>query len=134
VNTPLKSVDAITLFVEDPQRSKTFYQDVFGQPMIHEDENAVAFRFDNTIVNLLEMPAARELIEPAAVGVGETGSRFQFTIGVEDVDAVCTELAAQGVTLLNGPMDRPWGIRTASFTDPDGHIWEIAHQLPKAEE
>ena len=28
--------------------------------------------------------------------------------------------------LLNGPMDRPWGIRTASFRDPGGHIWEIA--------
>ena len=25
-----------------------------------------------------------------------------------------------------GPMDRPWGIRTASFRDPGGHIWEIA--------
>jgi lactoylglutathione lyase len=30
------------------------------------------------------------------------------------------------VELLNGPMDRPWGIRTASFLDPGGHIWEIA--------
>jgi uncharacterized glyoxalase superfamily protein PhnB len=30
------------------------------------------------------------------------------------------------VDLLNGPMDRPWGIRTASFRDPGGHIWEIA--------
>jgi uncharacterized glyoxalase superfamily protein PhnB len=35
------------------------------------------------------------------------------------------------VTLLNGPMDREWGMRTASFTDPDGHIWEIAQQLPQ---
>ncbi len=32
-----------------------------------------------------------------------------------------------GVVLLNGPMDRSWGIRTASFSDPGGHIWEIAH-------
>lgn len=36
------------------------------------------------------------------------------------------KLAARGVALLNGPMDRPWGIRTASFRDPGGHIWEIA--------
>ncbi len=35
--------------------------------------------------------------------------------------------------LLNGPIDREWGVRTASFTDPDGHIWEIAEQLPDAE-
>ena len=49
-----------------------------------------------------------------------------FTISVGDVDAMCTELLSRGVKLLNGPMDRPWGIRTASLMDPAGHIWEIA--------
>jgi uncharacterized glyoxalase superfamily protein PhnB len=53
------------------------------------------------------------------------------TIGVDDVDEVCAQLETHGVKSLNGPMGRPWGIRTASFTDPDGHIWEIAHQLPR---
>ena len=57
----------------------------------------------------------------------EAGARLQFTIAVDDVDAICAELASRGVELLNGPMDRPWGIRTACFTDPGGHIWEIAH-------
>jgi uncharacterized glyoxalase superfamily protein PhnB len=28
-------------------------------------------------------------------------------------------------------MDREWGVRTASFTDPDGHIWEVAARLPE---
>jgi uncharacterized glyoxalase superfamily protein PhnB len=49
-----------------------------------------------------------------------------FTIGVDDVDAMSEMLKTRGVELINGPMDRPWGIRTASFADPDGHIWEIA--------
>ena len=40
-------------------------------------------------------------------------------------DAICAELASRGVELLNGP-DRPWGVRTASFRDPGGRIWEIA--------
>jgi hypothetical protein len=34
-----------------------------------------------------------------------------------------------GVVLLNRPVDRPWGMRTASFTDPAGHIWEVAQDL-----
>jgi uncharacterized glyoxalase superfamily protein PhnB len=67
------------------------------------------------------------LIEPAKVASPDAGARIQFTIAVDDVDAMCAELAKRGVKLLNGPMDRPWGIRTASFTDPGGHIWEIAH-------
>jgi catechol 2,3-dioxygenase-like lactoylglutathione lyase family enzyme len=39
---------------------------------------------------------------------------------VDDVDAACAELAQLGVPLIDGPVDRPWGIRTASFTDPAG--------------
>ena len=48
---------------------------------------------------------------------------------MDDTDAVCAELKSRGIELLNGPMDREWGVRTASFTDPDGHIWEIAQRL-----
>jgi uncharacterized glyoxalase superfamily protein PhnB len=48
---------------------------------------------------------------------------------VDDADAVCAELTTRGVGLLNGPVDREWGMRTASFTDRDGHIWEIAQTL-----
>lgn len=51
---------------------------------------------------------------------------MQFTLTVDDVDAICAELATRDVELLNGPMDRPWRVRTASLRDPAGHIWEIA--------
>jgi hypothetical protein len=39
---------------------------------------------------------------------------------------MCAELATRGVELLNGPIDRPWEVRTASFRDPGGDIWKIA--------
>ncbi len=128
-----KNVDFITLFVEDLARSKAFYQDIFGLTVVFEDENSAVVRFGNTGINLLSIPAARELIEPGTVAGPESGSRLQFTIEVDDVDAVCAELAERGVSLLNGPMDRPWGIRTASFPDPGGHIWEVAQELSNAE-
>lgn len=125
----LKNVGAITLFVEDPQRSKAFYEKVFEVPVLFEDENSAAFRFENTIINLLAEPAAHELIEPAAVGGPDAGARSQFTIWAEDANAACQELTSRGVELLNGPIDREWGMRTAAFADPDGHIWEVAQQL-----
>jgi catechol 2,3-dioxygenase-like lactoylglutathione lyase family enzyme len=124
------SVGAITLFTEDLDRSKVFYQDVLGLPVAFEDESSAVFRFENTIINLLTIPAARELVEPGVVAGRDGGSRFELTLGVDDVDATCAELAKRGVELLNGPMNRPWGIRTASFTDPSGHLWEIAQDLP----
>jgi catechol 2,3-dioxygenase-like lactoylglutathione lyase family enzyme len=133
VNATLESVGAITLFVEDPRRSQSFYEEVFALPVIWEDEDSAVFRFENTLVNLLKVSAARELIEPGSVASREAGSRFQLTIWVDDADAASAELAKRGVELLNGPMDREWGVRTASFTDPDGHIWEIAQKLPEAD-
>jgi lactoylglutathione lyase len=129
----LKGVGAITLFVADLQRSRLFYQDVFGLQVIYEDENSAVFNFENTIINLLSIPAARELIEPGAVASPESGSRFQLSIWVDDTDAACAELKARGVELLNGPLNREWGKRTASFADPDGNIWEIAQELSSAD-
>ena len=121
-----KDISAITLFVEDLAAAKRFYREVFGLPVRFEDDDSAVFDFGNTIINLLKVTAARELIEPAVVASHEVGSRLQLTIEVDDVDAICAALATRGVALLNGPMDRPWGIRTASFRDPGGHIWEIA--------
>jgi catechol 2,3-dioxygenase-like lactoylglutathione lyase family enzyme len=125
----LKSVGAITIFVEDPKRSKSFYEKVFDAPAVYEDDNSVVFKFENTIVNLLARREAPELIEPAKVAGADAGASFQLTIWVDDADAVCAELANRGVALLNGPQDREWGVRTAAFGDPDGHVWEIAQEL-----
>ena len=121
-----KDIGAITLFVEDLGATKQFYQSTFGLAVVFEDKNSAVFRMGGTLINLLEIGAANELIDPAKVARRDAGSRHVFTIEVDDVDAMCSELTARGVTLLNGPMDRPWGIRTASFQDPAGHIWEIA--------
>ena len=121
-----KGISAITLFVEDIAAARRFYGEAFGLPVHYEDDASVVFNFGNTLINLLKTSAAPELIEPAAVAPRDAGARMQLTISVDDVDALCAELTARGVKLLNGPMDRPWGIRTASFRDPAGHIWEIA--------
>ena len=126
------SLGAITLFVDDVPRAKGFYQGAFDLEPIHEDDDSAAFKFENTIINLLARPAAHELIEPATVAEPASGSSFQLTIWVDDTDSLVSELGSRGVELLNGPVDREWGLRTASFTDPDGHIWEIAQGLESA--
>ncbi len=126
----LSSVGAITMFITDTQRSKVFYEQIFGARPIYEDEDAVAFGFENVVVNLLRVQAAHELIAPAPVGGADAARRFQLTIWVQDTDAVCAQLTEHGVELLNGPMDREWGSRTAAFADPDGHIWEVAAKIP----
>jgi hypothetical protein len=66
-----------------------------------------AFKLGSAIINVLRIAAAHALIEPAAVAGPASGSRFQLTIGVDDTDAVCADLARRGVPLLNGPVNRP---------------------------
>ena len=119
-------ISAITLFVEDLATSKAFYQSAFGLPVVYEDPNSAVFQFGESVINLLDINEAPGLIDPAQVASRDAGHRFQFTLAVDDVDATVSELRARGVEILNGPIDRPWGIRTASFEDPAGNIWEIA--------
>jgi catechol 2,3-dioxygenase-like lactoylglutathione lyase family enzyme len=119
-------ITAITVFAEDLAATKAFYREVFGLPVHFEDDVSAVFNFGNTLMNVLSSTEAPELIAPAAVAPPAAGTRFQFTLTVEDVDATCAELARRGIELLNGPLDRPWGIRTASFRDPAGNVWEIA--------
>ncbi|WP_412027169.1 VOC family protein [Deinococcus yunweiensis] len=120
---------AITLFTEDLEEAKAFYQRVFDLPTVFEGRTSAVFRFRDTLINILAIAQADELIRPAHAARPQDGVRAVYTLQVEDVDARCAELAARGVTLLNGPMDRPWGIRTASFQDPMGTIWELSAEL-----
>ena len=120
---------ALTLFAEDLPRTAAFYRDVFGLDTVHEDDDSTAFRLGGTVLNLLRVEAAAELIEPAPVGGASAGRRIQLTLWVDDADAACADLRNRGVALLNGPQDRPWGQRTAAFTDPAGHVWEVAQTL-----
>jgi len=122
-------VEVITLFVDDIASSKAFYAKVFAVEAVWEDDVSSVLRFRGLLTNLLAASQAPQLVAPLPVGPSSAGARALLTIRVADVNAVCSALRAVGVDLLNGPIDRPWGRRTASFADPSGHIWEIAQLI-----
>ena len=128
----LNAVEVVTMFVEDLPRARAFYRDVFGLESVYEDEDSTVVKLENLMLNLLTVSNAPTLVEPAVVGGKGSGPRLLFTIRVDDVDAVCAELERHGVQLLNGPVDRPWGRRTAAFADPAGNVWEVAQDLAGA--
>jgi len=124
----LSKLSAISLFVEDLDATKTFYTSVFSVPVVFEDANSAVVKFDNLLVNLLRASEAATLVEPAAVGGPNAGKRFQISIWVDDLEAVCKMLALHGVSLLTGPQAQPWGRTTITFVDPAGHSWEVAQE------
>lgn len=125
----LDAIEVITLFVENIGETKSFYQTVFSAETVYEDEVSAVLKFAGTLVNLLESTEAPELVTPEPVAKPSSGARMLLTVKVGDADAVYEELRHRGVTFLNGPVDRPWGRRTAAFADPSGHVWEIAQEL-----
>lgn len=125
-----KEISAITLFVEELDRARAFYRKVFDLQPVFADETDTMFRLENTLLFLTQSAQASRMIAPAVAGSAGNGPRHVFAIIVDDVDAVCAELAGKEVALLNGPENRPWGMRTANFQDPDGYVWEIATELP----
>lgn len=125
----LDAIEVITLFVDDIGEARSFYQTVFTPEIVYEDAVSAVLKFAGTMVNLLESTQAPELVAPLSAAKSQSGSRILLTVKVDDTDAVCAELRRRGVTLLNGPVDRPWGRRTAAFADPSGHVWEIAQDL-----
>lgn len=120
-----KGLFAVTLIVEDLEEAKAFYAKAFTQEVAWQDDDSAVYKVGATMVNLLKAGAAPELIDPAPIGSPE-GVRAVYTVQVDSVDAAAEELAAAGIALLNGPMDRPWGPRTLSFRDPAGNVWELS--------
>jgi catechol 2,3-dioxygenase-like lactoylglutathione lyase family enzyme len=125
-----REIGAITLHVPDLGEAQKFYADAFGLDVQPLDDDSALIRFEGAFVFLARSLAAAqpvpEVLDQAQKGAG------QFAIIVEDVDAVCAEIAGRGVRLLTGPADREWGMRTATFAAPGGHIWEIAQEIPAA--
>lgn len=125
----LDRIEVVTLFVDDIDEAKAFYQKVFAPEVVYQDAVSSVLKFSGTMINLLKVTEAPQLVEPSAVAAPGSGACVLLTIKVDAVDAVCAQLRKLGVTPLNGPIDRPWGRRTAAFADSSGHVWEVAQEL-----
>jgi len=128
----LNKLEVITIFVEDLAATRAFYENVFGLEVVYSDDASAVVRLENFMINILRADRADTLVQPRPVAPPEAGARLLLTIAVEDADAVHEELKQHGVTILNGPVDRPWGRRTVAFADPAGTVWEAAQILPQA--
>ena len=117
---------AITLVAHDLEASIEFYEHKLDLTRVFGDEVSAVYACGKTMINVLSASAAVELVQPASVVSEGSGVGAVYTLRVADVDAMAAQLEAAGVKFLSGPLDRPWGVRTASFQDPSGHTWEIA--------
>ena len=125
-------IHVLTLGVADLERSLDFYRALGfrSQGIIAADipGGAVAI-FELGGGLMLSLYGRDDLAADANVTFDASG-RGEFSIGHlvaarEDVDAVLAEAEAAGATLTETPHERPWGIYSGYFRDPDGHLWEV---------
>ena len=125
----INDVGAIILFVEDLQRSKAFYHDMLGLDVQFEDDDSVGFKLERLHFIVLQFERARVHLQGEPTGTPSAGATAFLTTFTDDVDGLHAELAGRGIDFFQEPTDQPWGMRTAYFKDPDGHVWETAQSI-----
>ncbi|HEV8063285.1 MAG TPA: VOC family protein [Acidimicrobiales bacterium] len=122
--------DILVLFISDLARTRDFYENKLGMEYVHGDERSAVYSTDNGVLLMLDHEGADDLLGSEHVDhERQTGAHGVIVAGVEDVDSAYAELTSLGVEFVRPPEDRAWGKRTAHFRDPDGHIFELNHDL-----
>lgn len=139
MSTMRPRIHVVTLAVDDLDRALKFYRDglglesrgVVGREFAGDDENAAGaiaiFQLHGGL--MLALYPRTELAKDARVPL-EPPQSGAFSLGHavgsrEEVDALLAAAQAAGATLTEEPRDRPWGIYSGYFRDPDGHLWEV---------
>ena len=120
-------ISLITLGVADLERSRRFYVDGLGWRPVHDSDEIVFFQLNGVVFGLFPRAAylADAQLNEEKAGVGAVALAHNVRTR-EAVDALLAEAAAAGATITNPARDAVWGGYTGHFTDPDGHLWEVA--------
>ncbi len=103
----IKRIPHITIGVSDLKKSVSFYQDILGLEKIGEWPTYAIFDIAGVTFGL----------EPKA--------KLEICLLVDDVDKAYRNLKDKGVKFATEPKDQPWGVRDATFVDPDGNTFVI---------
>jgi catechol 2,3-dioxygenase-like lactoylglutathione lyase family enzyme len=132
-------IHVITLAVDDLERSLAFYREGLGldSPGIIGTEfpgdqttpagAAAMFELDGGLI--LALYPRTELAKDAGIPV-EPPASGDFSVGHivssrQAVDQLLAQASAAGATVIGDAHERPWGIYSGYFRDPDGHLWEV---------
>ncbi len=132
-------IHVVTLAVADLDRAVRFYRDglgletpgIIGTEFVGDESTpsgaAAMFTLGGGLI--LSLYGRSDLAKDAGIEAGVPSSG-EFSLGHlvptrEGVDELLREAVAAGAEALGDPRERPWGIYSAYFRDPDGHLWEI---------
>lgn len=121
-------ISMITLGVEDIEKSVEFYQKGLGFPKIDSQPTVAFFNLNGTWLGLY---GKKDLAKDAHVspdGSGFNCFALAHNLATEkEVDKIFNEALLAGAVGVKKPQKVFWGGYSGYFKDPDGHLWEVAH-------
>lgn len=121
-------VSMITLGVRDVAAAAEFYEHGLGLPRRESPPEVAFFTLDGTWLALWSREALAGDAGVPAAGSGFAGFALAHNVATEtEVDAVIAQAAAAGATVVKAAQKTFWGGYAGYFRDPDGHLWEVAH-------
>lgn len=124
-------ISIITLGVADLQRSCRFYRDGLGLPTTRDPESGIIFF--QTLGTCLALYPLDELAKDVSPDLSVPRSGFtgvtlaHNTKRKAEVDEVLEAAKKAGGTIEKPAGDTFWGGYSGYFSDPDGHLWEVAY-------
>ena len=121
-------ISLITLGVKNLEKSVRFYRDGLGFPQMESPPSVAFFTLNGTWLGLYSREALAEDAMVPAEGSGFGGFALAHNVTSEtEVDEVLEQAVAAGATLTKAGQKVFWGGYSGYFKDPDGHLWEVAH-------
>jgi uncharacterized glyoxalase superfamily protein PhnB len=121
-------ISMITLAVRDLAVAAKFYEEGLGFPRMESPPEVAFFTLHGSWLALYGREALATDAQVPARGEGFEGFTLAHNVHSEaEVDAVIAQAIAAGATLAKPPQKTFWGGYSGYFKDPDGHLWEVAH-------
>lgn len=120
-------ITLVTLGVADLGRAKAFYA-ALGWSPVEEQEGVAFYQLNGQALALFGLAdLAEDQGRPGTpLGTGAMTLAQNFATRSE-VDVAFAEAEAAGAAVLKRPVEVFWGGYSGYFADPDGHVWELAH-------
>ena len=118
----------VTLGVSDLARARSFYEQLGFTASSASNDDVTFFDAGGVALALFSRDSLARDADVAAAGSGFSGLALAHNVQAEvEVDAVLAQAAAAGGRIVKPAQRAPWGGRSGYFADPDGHLWEVAH-------
>lgn len=121
-------ISMITLGVRDFDQAVQFYGEGLGFPRMESPPEVAFFTLKGSWLGLYSRTALAEDATVSSGGSGFHGFALVHNVASEsEVEQVIGQAVAAGASLVKPPQKVSWGGYSGYFSDPDGHLWEVAY-------